>query len=135
MRKRTRRKVWNTAFNPIKAAVFAHAYRGDTLPMETQELIALGELKAGNLDAQGLHVMQCLCAISKRLAEVGIGPEVLPLCNQASAQLAEASRTHTVKPELVETMRELYELHRAQRDLAGPTLYGMAAAPFCRLTS
>lgn len=135
MRKRTRRKVWNPAFNPIRAAVFAQAYKGDTMPMEVQELITLGELKEGKINDQALHVMHCMAAISKRLAEDGIGPEVLPVCDQAAERLAVASRTREVTEELVVNMQELYELHRAQREMAGPNLYGLAAAPFCKLTS
>ena len=134
MRKRTQRKHWNTAYNPVKAAVFAHLYKGDVLAMEVQELFTVDELKAGKLTAQGVHVMQCMCAISRRLADEGVGPEVIDVCKEVTQRLEEAVKAKAPTPELVAAAGELYEYHKAQRELAGPTSYGIAAAPFCRLT-
>lgn len=134
MRKRTRRKVWSTAHNPVRCAVFAHKYSGDAIAMEIQELLTMDELKAGRLNADGVRFLEAFSAISRRLAKSGVGPEVEAVCNEADTHLAAFRRSGEVTPAMLHAMLELHAWHVAQREGADKATYAAAAAPYCHLT-
>lgn len=134
MRKRTRRKVWNSAYNPVRAAVVSHSFSGKAINMEIQELMALDEIRSGRFDEKSLMTMQSMIAISRRLIDAGIGLEMAEHCRQAERILGALYRDGVATVEQADALAEVTGLHQAQRELAGPAAYGLAAAPFCKLS-
>lgn len=133
MRKRTRRKYWNPALNPVKQATAARLFDGDTVNMALAELLTIDELKAGQMTSNGLHVLRCMSSISLRLAEDGFGPEAAQACHALNRLLPTALSDGHVSEALIHAAREVHEYHQAQRELCDPASYAKAAAPYTRL--
>lgn len=123
MRKRTKRKVWNTAINPI-----AHAIAGACITdkhsldkLRLAELASIDAMTKGHATVQDWHVISDLLNICETMADCGIGPEALPFCQQlqddliVAAERYEKTRKMGMTGKGLQAMREVYEYHDIQR--------------------
>lgn len=135
MRKGTRRKRWNPLYNPVRAAIMACSFTGDSENVQIQALFELHQLRSGTIGSHTLQIFSALIEISSRLSRRGIGPEVEQVCARARLQLEAFKRSGTVSQELLEVLTELYDWHEAQREGAGAAAYVREACGVCHLAA
>lgn len=134
MRKRNRRRQWNTSENPVRAAIVAAKYRGDPVTMQLQVLTELTQLRAGRIGPHTSYLLDAMATISEKLAARGIGPEVIPACQRVRAELTRIQASAKPPAALIDAASELYSWHEAQREAAEPELYARCSAAFCRIS-
>lgn len=123
MKKRCNRKIWSTAINPI-----AHAMAGASFVDEISlSKLRLGELGAIDALSKGLGTVQDwktvadMMNIAETMGRHGIGPEVLPYCQEAQQGLQEAARRYEKTGKMglsgsaIQALREVYAYHDLQR--------------------
>ncbi|MEJ7932563.1 hypothetical protein WG922_21515 [Ramlibacter sp. AN1015] len=122
MRKRCKRKVYGLV-NPI-----LHALQGAAITdvaalnkLRVREVRALEAFQFGRADLRDWQDLVDMLNIAETMARGGIGPEVLPVCEQAQEALLQAGerqragkRMGVDGPGLV-ALRELAEYHDLQR--------------------
>lgn len=122
MRKRCRRKVY-ALVNPITMAIEGAAIT-DTAALDKlrmRELSALESFRTGKATrTDWMDLADCL-NVAQTMGHMGIGPEVLPVCDRAQAALGEAHERFKAGKGLafdgpgLAAMRELAEYHDLQR--------------------
>ena len=133
MRKRCIRKHW-ARVDPIALAI-----SGATMTSEADlDKLRLRELAALEAFAKGVAMppdFRDLCDmlnLAETMGEMGIGPEVLPVCELAQAGMLEAKSRYEVHGRMAFTgtalnvMRDLYEFHDLQRTSVDRSTYERA---------
>lgn len=132
-RKRCIRKHW-AKVDPIALAI-----AGATITSEADlDQLRMRELAALESFAKGVatpHDFRDLCDmlnLAETMGEMGIGPEVLPVCNLAETGMLEAKERYETSGRLVfsgpalKAMRDLYEFHDLQRTAVDRSTYERA---------
>ena len=122
MRKRTNRKVWPLV-NPI-----AHVLEGmadtpkDLLDkLRMRELSAIESFRMGRAHLQDWEDMNAVLNLCETMARGGVGPEALPACALAQAELLSAAKRFEGTKRMgltaqgLEAFRHLCEWHDLQR--------------------
>ena len=117
MRKKCRRKVWSTNINPV-----AHAIAGAAITTpEVLSKIRMAEYNALDTVIKGegttahWQILANMLNVAECMAEAGIGPEVLPICEKAQKSLIKAAEYYGKHRRLIldadgiKSMRELIE--------------------------
>lgn len=133
MRKRCIRKHW-AKVDPIALAI-----SGATMTSEADlDMLRMRELAALEAFAKGVatpHDFRDLCDmlnLAETMGQMGIGPEVLPVCELAEAGMLEAKGRYEESGRMVfagpvlKAMRDLYEFHDLQRTAVDRSTYERA---------
>lgn len=135
MRKHTRRKHWQL-INPI-----LHAIQGAAItPSKELDQLRIKELEAvhafatGSATLQDWHDITAMLNLAESMARDGIGPEVLPVCEEAQQHLVEAAQRYeriqkmgTTGPG-IQAFRDLFAYHDLQRQSVSRAEYERAIA-------
>lgn len=123
MRKHCKRKVWNTAINPIQHAIDGAAITPDSLlnQLRARELAAIEAFRTGSATVQEWSDITGMLNICETMARNGIGPEALDACAKAEQELIAAGKRYestrrmaTSGPGL-QAFRDVYQYHDLQR--------------------
>mgnify|MGYP000449797158 CR=1 FL=1 len=123
MRKRCNRKVWSTNINPI-----AHAIAGAAVSdKQSLDKLRLCELSAIDAMTKGMGTTEDwrwladVINIAETMGKAGIGPEVLPYCQEAQISMLEAAERYQKTGKMglsgigISKIKELWEYHDLQR--------------------
>lgn len=123
MRKRCNRKIWSTNINPV-----AHAIAGAAVSdKQSLDKLRLCELSAIDAMTKGMGTTEDwrwladVVNISETMGKSGIGPEVLPYCQEVQKALLEAADRYQKTGKMglsgtgITKIKELWEYHDLQR--------------------
>jgi hypothetical protein len=121
-RKKTTRKHW-ALINPVNHAILGAGVTQTHLldKLRMRELAALEAMSKGMGTLTEWQELVDLMNVSEVMAMQGIGPEVLPYCEQAQEALTEAARRFESTKKMglsglgLKALREVYEYHDLQR--------------------
>ena len=123
MRKKCKRKVWSTSINPLAHAI-AGAAVADNAALDKLRLCELSAIDAMTKGMGTPHDWRWLADvlnIAETMAKHGIGPEVLPYCEDAQKALLEAKERFDKTGKMglsgtgIKAIKELWEYHDLQR--------------------
>jgi len=122
MRKQTKRKVWKL-IDPIRHAILGAGITQEHLldKLRMTELTALDAMIKGFGTVQDWQELTDMMNISEVMAIEGIGPEVLPYCQQAQEALEQAALRYQATMRMglsgtgIKALREVFEYHDLQR--------------------
>ena len=122
MRKTTKRKHWKL-INPIRHAILGAGITQEHLldKLRLTELAALDAMTKGLGTIQDWQELTDMMNISEVMARDGVGPEVLPFCQQAQEALEQAARRYETTRKMgltgtgINALREVFEYHDLQR--------------------
>ena len=123
MRKKCKRKVWSTSINPLAHAI-AGAAVADNAALDKLRLCELSAIDAMTKGMGTPHDWRWLADvlnIAETMAKHGIGPEVLPYCEEAQKALLEAKERYDKTGKMglsgtgIKAIKELWEYHDLQR--------------------
>lgn len=131
MRKKCKRKVWSTAINPIAHAIAGAAITDSTSlnKLRLGELSALDAMKRGMATVEDWRILTDMMNISEMMGKQGIGPEVLPWCEQAQESLLKAAKRFEstgamgLNGQGIKALTEVYEYHDLQRTSIARSVY------------
>jgi hypothetical protein len=122
-RKRCNRKVWSTNINPI-----AHAIAGAAVSdKQSLDKLRLCELSAIDAMTKGMGTTECwrwiadVINIAETMGKAGIGPEVLPYCQEAQTELLAAAKRYQETGKMIlsgvgiRAIKDVWEFHDVQR--------------------
>lgn len=122
-RKQCRRKIWSTTINPV-----AHAIAGACITPEaeiaalhTRELSALEAMTHGRGGLQEWYDLNAALTLCESAARMGIGPEALPVCHEATSELLDAAKRFEATGRMgltatgIKVIRDVLEYHDLQR--------------------
>lgn len=123
MRKKCRRKVWSTSINIIDHAIIgAGVAEGQALDkLRLCELTAIDAMTKGMGTPHDWRWIANVLNIAETMAKHGIGPEVLPYCENAQKALLEAKERYDKTGKMglsgigIKAVKELWEYHDLQR--------------------
>ena len=123
MRKRCKRKVWSTEINPIAHAIAGAAVADNTSldKLRLCELTAIDAMTKGMGTPHDWRWLADVLNIAETMAKHGIGPEVLPYCEDAQKALLEAKERFDKTGKMglsgtgIKAIKELWEYHDLQR--------------------
>ena len=121
-RKQTRRKHWGLV-NPLGHVLDGIAETPKNLldKLRTRELSALESMAKGTATIQDWRDLVDMMNIAETMALSGIGPEVLPVCEQVQAAMLEAANRFESSGRMgmtglgLQALRDLYEFADLQR--------------------
>jgi hypothetical protein len=92
MKKRCKRKVWSTAIDPVAHAIAGAAItdRASLNKLRAKEYAALDEIVHGRGTLDHWKTLTDLLNLSEMMAKLGIGVEVLEVCEKAQDALVKA---------------------------------------------
>ena len=123
MRKQCRRRIWSTSINPIAHAI-AGAAVADNASLDKLRLCELSAIDAMTKGMGTPHDWRWIADvlnIAETMAKHGIGPEVLPYCEDAQKALLEAKERFDKTGKMglsgtgIKAIKELWEYHDLQR--------------------
>lgn len=122
MRKTTKRKHWKL-INPIRHAILGAGITQEHLldKLRLTELAALDAMTKGLGTIQDWQELTDMMNISEVMARDGVGPEVLPFCQQAQEALEQAARRYETTRKMgltgtgINALRDVFEYHDLQR--------------------
>ena len=122
MRKQCRRKVWGLV-NPLTHTLEGLAYTPEALldKLRTRELSAIESFRTGSASLQDWSDITAMLNLCETMARGGVGPEALPACALAEAELLSAAKRFEATKRMgltaqgLEAFRELFAFHDAQR--------------------
>ena len=123
MRKKCKRKVWSTSINPLAHAI-AGAAVADNAALDKLRLCELSAIDAMTKGMGTPHDWRWIADvlnIAETMAKHGIGPEVLPYCEDAQKALLEAKERFDKTGKMglsgtgIKAIKELWEYHDLQR--------------------
>jgi len=122
MRKQTKRKFWKL-IDPIRHAILGASITQDHLldKLRLTELASLDAMTRGLGTLQDWQELTDMMNISEVMALDGVGPEVLPHCQQAQNALEQAALRYqsTMRMGLsgtgINALRDVFEYHDLQR--------------------
>jgi len=122
-RKKCRRKVWSTNINPV-----AHAIAGASIADKASldklrlfELAAIDNMVHGRGTVEDWRWLADVLNIAETMGINGIGPEVLPYCEEAQKALYEAAKRYEATKKMglsgpgIKAIKEVWEYHDLQR--------------------
>lgn len=131
MRKKCKRRVWSTNINPV-----AHAIAGAAVPdKQSLDKLRICELSAIDAMTKGMGTTEdwrwCsdILNISETMGKAGIGPEVLPYCQEVQKALLEAAERYQKTGKMglsgvgITKVKELWEYHDLQRTSVARSVY------------
>jgi hypothetical protein len=133
MRKRTRRKVY-PLINPIESAVLGACISAEK-PLDKlrlAELSAIDNLAFGRGTTEDWRWVCDFLNIAQTMGNMGIGPEVLPVCEVAQNGLLQAAKRYQEAKKMgidgvtLNAIRELHEYHDLQRTSVARSVYETA---------
>jgi hypothetical protein len=123
MRKQCKRRVWSTNINPI-----AHAIAGAAVSdKQSLDKLRLCELSAIDAMTKGMGTTEDwrwladVLNIAETMGKSGIGPEVLPYCEDAQKALLEAAERYQKTGKMglsgqgIRAIKDVWEFHDIQR--------------------
>jgi hypothetical protein len=123
MKKRCKRKVWSTAINPI-----LHAISGASIAdKESLDKLRLCELSAIDAMTKGMGTTEDwrwladIINIAETMGKSGIGPEVLPYCQEAQIAMLESAKRYQETKKMglsgtgIKAIKDVWEFHDLQR--------------------
>lgn len=131
MRKRTHRKAYSTAIDPVRFAVLGATLipQAELDQLRVRELAAIEAFRAGQATLQDWQDVTALLNLCESMARTGVGPEALEACARAQEHLIEAARRYertgkmgTTGPGL-QAFRDVYEYHDLQRQSVTRSVY------------
>jgi hypothetical protein len=123
MKKRCKRQIWSTTINPI-----AHAIAGASVAdkksldkLRLCELAAIDNMVNGRATTEDWRWLADVCNIAETMGKSGIGPEVLPYCQESQKALLEAAERYQKTGKMglsglgLTSIKEMWEYHDLQR--------------------
>jgi len=131
MRKKCQRKIWSTTINPITYAIAGARVTDQVLldKLRLRELSAFDSMVKGYGTVEDWRLLVDMMNIAEMMGKNGIGPEVLPYCEQGCQAMTEAARRYqeTMKMGLsgvgINALREICAYHDAQRCSVSRSVY------------
>lgn len=122
MRKATKRKHWKL-IDPVRHAILGAGITEDHLldKLRLIELAALDAMTKGLGTIQDWQELTDMMNISEVMARDGVGPEALPVCQQAQEALEQAAKRFEKTRKMgltgigINALREVFEYHDLQR--------------------
>ena len=123
MRKRCKRKIWPTNINTVAHAI-AGAAVSDNKSLDKLrlcELSAIDNMVHGRGTVEDWRWLADVMNIAETMGKNGIGPEVLPYCEEAQKALYEAAKRYESTKKMglsgpgIKAIKELWEYHDLQR--------------------
>lgn len=123
MRKKCRRKIWNTNIDPVAHAIVGAAITTDDIlnKIKIKEYDAIDAMTKGNGTVDHWKIIADCMNIAQYMGETGLGPEVLPHCEQVQKSLLKAAeyysktRRMVLDAEGIKAIREMLEYADLQR--------------------
>ena len=123
MRKKCRRKVYSTEVNPIVNAIAGACIADDVSlnKLRLCELAAIDAMTKGMGTPHDWRWIADVLNIAETMAKHGIGPEVLPYCEEAQKALLEAKERYDKTGKMglsgtgIRAVKDLWEYHDLQR--------------------
>jgi len=133
MRKRCNRKHW-APVNPIALAISGATIttEADLDKLRMRELAAIEAFAKGNATPHDFRDVCDLLNVAETMGQMGIGPEVLPVCQGVQESLLKAKDQYesdgrmTLTAAGLKGMRDLYEFHDLQRTAVDRSTYERA---------
>jgi len=123
MKKQCKRRVWSTNINPI-----AHAIAGAAVSdKQSLDKLRLCELSAIDAMTKGMGTTEDwrwladVINIAETMGKAGIGPEVLPYCQEAQTAMLEAAERYQSTGKMglsgqgIRAIKDVWEFHDIQR--------------------
>lgn len=123
MRKQCKRRVWSTNINPIAHAI-AGAAVSDKQSLDKLrlcELSAIDNMVHGRGTTEDWRWLADVVNIAETMGKAGIGPEVLPYCQESQKALLEAADRYQKTGKMglsgvgLSNIKEMWEYHDLQR--------------------
>ena len=123
MKKHTKRKVYGLIYDPMAYVTAGVSPTSDTQldKLRARELSAIELLAKGSGGISEWRDVTDMLNIAETMGKCGIGPEVLPVCEQAQAELLAAAKRFELTRRMgltatgLTAIRELFAYHDAQR--------------------
>lgn len=123
MRKKTRRKIWDTSINPIAHAMVGAAITDDeTLDVvRKREADSLEAFRTGTATRQDWNNINAAVRLAEVMADKGVGPEVMVHVKIAEMHLLEARDRYNRVGKIgttglgLQAFKDLIEYHELQR--------------------
>lgn len=123
MRKHTKRKVYGLIHDPIKYVKegIGPSPEADLNKLRARELSAIESIVKGRGGIAEWRDLTDMLNIAETMGKCGIGPEVLPVCEQAQSELIAAAKRFELTRRMgltatgLTAIRELFAYHDAQR--------------------
>lgn len=121
-RKFTRRKHW-ALINPVTHALQGAQFIPDAelLALRTRELAAIEAFRTGSATLQEWSDIKAMLNLCEVMANNGVGPEAIPTCKHAQAELIAAAKRFENTGKMgtsatgLNAFRDLYQFHDIQR--------------------
>lgn len=131
MRKKTRRKQQWGLINPLNHAILGAGITQEHLldKLRLRELTAIDVMSRGVGTISEWQELADLLNVCQVMGMEGIGPEVLPVCEEAQEALVQAARGYEQTKKMllsdagVNAFREIYEYHDLQRKSVARSVY------------
>jgi hypothetical protein len=131
MKKKCKRTIWSTAINPISHAIAGARITDEALldKLRMRELSALDSMMKGYGTVDDWRLLVDMMNIAEMMGKNGIGPEVLPYCEQGCQAMTEAAMRYqkTMKMGLsgvgIGALRQICEYHDLQRTSVSRSVY------------
>jgi hypothetical protein len=122
-RKKCKRKVWSTSINPIAHAISGAAVADNASlnKLRLCELSAIDAMTKGMGTTEDWRWLADVINIAETMGKAGIGPEVLPYCQEAQAAMLESAKRYQETKKMglsgagIKAIKELWEYHDLQR--------------------
>lgn len=123
MRKQCKRKVWSTAINPILHAISGAAVsdKQSLDKLRLCELSAIDAMTKGMGTTEDWRWLADVLNIAETMGKAGIGPEVLPYCEEAQKALLKAAERYQKTGKMglcgqgIKAIKDVWEFHDLQR--------------------
>jgi hypothetical protein len=122
-RKRCKRKVWSTSINPVAHAIAGAAVSDNAAldKLRLCELSAIDAMTRGMGTTEDWRWLADVLNIAETMGKAGIGPEVLPYCQDAQTALLEAAERYQKTGKMglsgqgIRAIKDVWEFHDIQR--------------------
>ena len=131
MKKMCKRKIWSTTINPITHAISGARVTEDRLldKLRMRELSAFDSMVKGWGTVEDWRVLVDMMNIAEMMGKSGIGPEVLPYCEDGCQAMTEAARRYQKSMKMglsgvgINALREICAYHDLQRTSVSRSVY------------
>jgi len=131
MKKKCKRKIWSTTINPITHAISGARVTEDRLldKLRMRELSAFDSMVKGWGTVEDWRVLVDMMNIAEMMGKSGIGPEVLPYCEDGCQAMTEAARRYQKSMKMglsgvgINALREICAYHDLQRTSVSRSVY------------